>query len=236
MSWLSDMFSGADNPADKAMPYLNNLPDELKPYFQKYMNYGDSAYNAMNPVLSEMTSDPTGYMDKLMASYVPSKSYQLQKDEMSKSAGNTAAAGGMRGSLGDITNEARITDTLMGNDMQSWLKNVMGIQDTGLQGEGHLFDTGFDASMGYANDLGNIRNSQAQLAYQGQAEKDASHNDWLSALIGGLGTVAGGIFGGPIGAAAGGALGGLFGPSGGSGPNPGHNFPDFNKPPNSGWM
>lgn len=235
MSWLTEMFHPT-NPADKAMPYLDQLPDELKQYFQDYMNWGKSAYGTMNPVLSQMTTDPTGYLNKIMGAYEPSRSYQLQKDEMTKSAGNTAAAGGMRGSLGDITNEARITDTLMGNDMQNWLRNVMGLQDTGLQGMGHIFDTGFNANQAYAGDLGNIRGTQAQLAFQGQREANADKGDLFKGLLGALSSIAGGVLGGPLGGAIGSGIGSMFTPKYDYGsPSGKTSFPDFNTPP-GGWM
>jgi hypothetical protein len=240
MSWLTDMFHPT-NPADKAMPYLDALPDELKQYFQKYMNYGDNAYNMMNPVLSQMLTDPGAYMNKLMAGYAPSTQYKLDENAMTKAAANSAAAGGMRGSSQDINNEAKITDRLMGNDMQQWLQNAMRTNDTALQGYGHLFDTGFNANQAYAGDLGNIRGSQAQLAFQGQREANQNKNDFLKALIGaaavfggqGLGGQGGGsIFGGP------GGIGDMFSSMGGynyGSPSGNTYFPDFNTSP-GGWM
>lgn len=190
------MFSPGTNPADKGMPYLNQIPGELKQYYDPYIGYGKSAYDTMNPQLSQMTTDPAAYMDKLMASYEPSKAYQLQKDEMTKAAGNTAAAGGMRGSLSDITGEARITDTLMGNDMQRWLDNALGIQRTGLQGEGNIFSTGYQASSSLADNLSNVLGSQAQLAFQGQREQNQDKNDLMKSLLGMGGGAANWLFGG----------------------------------------
>ena len=212
MGFLSDIFGGGgskkNNPANAAMPYLNQIPDMEKGYYNPFINRGNDAYNQFNPVLNNMTTDPAGFLESMMKGYEPSRGFQLQKDQMLKAAGNTAAAGGMRGSLNDIQDEARITDMLMGNDMQQWLKNVMGIQDTGLQGQQHLYDTGFNATQNLTGDLSNVLGTQAQLAFQGQREKNKSNSDMWSGLGKLAGAGIGAYFGGPWGAAAGANIGG----------------------------
>ena len=208
MSWLSNVFN-PPNPANAGMGYLNQIPGQVGPYYQPYIGYGRNAYDLMNPVLSQMTSDPAGYMKKLMAGYAPSTQYQMDEAAMTKAAGNSAAAGGMRGSSQDINNQAQITDRLMGQDMQQWLNNAMGVQDQGLAGEGHLFDTGFEASKGYADTLANVLGSQSQLAFQGQREKNLDNQDLFSGLIKALGG-AGGLLGGGGGAGLGGDLSSLY--------------------------
>ena len=208
MSWLSDFFKGGKNPADAAMPYLNQIPGMEKGYYDPYIQRGNEAYNAANPQFSAMGTDPAAFLEKLMGKYEPSRGYQLQRDEALKAAGNTAAAGGMRGSLNDISNEARITDTLMGNDMQQWLKNVLGIQTEGLGGLQHTADQGYNASTGLAGDLSNVLGTQAGLAFQGQANQNKSRSDLLSGIMQALGGIAG--FGLPGGGTIGGNIAGKF--------------------------
>lgn len=204
MSWLSDFFKGGKNPADAAMPYLDQIPGMEKKYYDPFIAHGNEAYNTLNPQISKMGSDPTGFLEGLMKNYEPSRGFQLKRDEMLKAAGNTAAAGGMRGSLSDISNESRISDVLMGDDMQQWLQNVMGIQQGGLQGLSHLFDTGYDASKSLAGDLSNVMGTKAGLAFQGQTNQNQSRSDLLSGLMKVLGGVAG--FGLPGGGTIGGSI------------------------------
>jgi hypothetical protein len=196
------------NPADAAMPYLDMARQGYDPYVQQ----GQEAYGKLNPLFSQMGQDPAAYLEKLMGGYQQSPAYQKQFEEMSRAAGNTAAAGGMRGSLSDIQNEADISRSLMGQDMQQWLQNVLGIQGTGLQGLGNFYEKGYGAT----SDIGNILNSQGSLAFQGQAQKNKSMNDLISGLLSAVGTIGGGIFGGPVGGAAGGTLGKLLAGLGGS--------------------
>jgi len=204
MSWLSDFFKGGKNPADAAMPYLNQIPGMEHGAYDPYIQHGNEAYNTLNPELTQMGSDPSAFLEKLMGNYTPSRGYQLKNDEMRRAAGNTAAAGGMRGSLNDITNEARISDTLMGDDMQQWLQNVLGIKKEGLSGLTHQFDTGFDATKGLTGDLSNVLGTQAGLAFQGQANQNQSRGDMLSGIVKALSAVGG--FGLPSGGTVGGSL------------------------------
>jgi hypothetical protein len=129
---------------------------------------------------------------------------------MLKAAGNSAAAGGMRGSSQDIGNEAKITDMLMGQDMQNWLQNVLGIQGTGLKGQQDLYNTGFNATHGLAGDLSNVLGTQAQLAFQGQREENQRQSDRNSGIGSLIGGGIGAFFGGPSGAVAGSNIGGKF--------------------------
>lgn len=191
MSWLSDFFSGGKNPADAAMPYLDKIPGMEHQAYDPYIGYGKDAASILNPQYAAMGKDPVAFLENIMKGYQPSKSYQLKEEEASRAAGNTAAAGGMRGSLSDIKNQARIADSLLGEDMQQWLNNVMGIQKEGMGGLSHLFDTGFDATKGLTGDLANVLGTQASLAFQGQANQNQSRNDLISGLLKALGGVAG---------------------------------------------
>ena len=187
MSWLSNFLSGVsggDNPADAAMPYLNQIPQMAKQYYEPYIGYGKEAYNVLGPQFKEQATNPTGVLEKILSAYQPSRAYQLSRDEVLRMAGNTAAAGGMRGSLGDIKNESRITDALLGQDMQQWLQNVMGLKTQGLSGLQPIFQTGFNASQGLESDLSNVLGTQSQLAFQGQREGNQRKSDLLSALLG----------------------------------------------------
>lgn len=191
MSWLSDFFKGGKNPADAAMPYLNQIPGMEHGAYDPYIQRGNEASNTLTPQFNQMSSDPSAFLESLMKNYQPSRGYQLQNDEMRRSAGNTAAAGGMRGSLNDISNEARISDTLMGNDMQQWLKNVLGIETAGQGGLQHTSDQGFNATQGLTGDLSNVLGTQAGLAFQGQANQNQSRGDMLSGIMKALGAVGG---------------------------------------------
>lgn len=182
------------NPASAAQPYLNQIPGALHEGFDPYIQFGLGAGSNLSSQYQNMAADPTEYYNRMMQGYMPSKAYQEQRDEALRAAGNTAAAGGMRGTQQDIENSSRITNALLGNDMQQWYQNLMGIQGTGLQGQQNLYNTGFGASQGLTGDLSNLYGTQAQLAFQNQAQNNLNNQGLLGAGLGALGAM-GGPFG-----------------------------------------
>lgn len=193
---------GSD-PAEAAMPYLNQAQEQYQPYADQ----GQAAYGQLNPIYGQMTQDPAAYLEKMMQGYQPSHSYQMKEQQLRNAAGNTAAAGGMRGTLNDIQNQAGLTDMLMSDDMQQWLQNVMGINNMGIQGQQGFYNNGYDAN----NNIANILGTKGTLAYQGQANQNQGMSDLISGLVKAGGMAGGMMLGGPAGAMGGGMLGDYFG-------------------------
>ena len=188
---MFDMFM--PNPADKGMDYLNKISPMLHDINDPYIKRGNDQYAGLNDVYGRMGQNPTDFLEQMMKGYAPSRGFQLKRDEASRAAGNSAAAGGMRGTQMDQEGQQRLADSLMGEDMQQWLGNVMGIQGKGLAGQQHFYDQGFDASQGMAGNLANVLGSQAQLGMQGQSYKNQSLSDLLSGLAQ-TGAMAGGAY------------------------------------------
>ena len=212
-AWSAGLLGGSQDPAKAANKELDKIPGMEKGYYDPFIQHGKSSYDVFNPVTSQMTSDPAGFLEKMMQSYAPSRGFNLKKDQMLKAAGNSAAAGGMRGSLGDIENESHITDTLMGDDMQQWLQNVFGIQKEGLNSQQHLYDTGYDASKNLAGDLSNVMGTKGTLGFNSAQQHNKSQSDMMATIMKILGGAAGATMGGPGGAAIGSQVGGSIGSS-----------------------
>jgi hypothetical protein len=212
-----NIFTKQGNPSDAAMPYLNKIPGVLNDTYGDYMKQGQAEYPQLSSEYNSMGSDPAAYLESIMKNYKPSAGYQFKQDQMLKAAGNSAAAGGTRGSINDIQNEGHLTDMLMGDDMQNWLNNVLGIQQQGMGGQQHLYDTGYGATQNYASDLSNLYGTQAQSAYNGVASRNAANQDFLSGLFGTAGGVIGSIYGGSAGGKAGKIAGNNLGRTAGSG-------------------
>jgi len=205
---------GGKDPAHEAGKYLDQIPGVSHGIYDPYVQHGKDAYNTFNPITSSMTTDPAGFLENIMKNYSTSRGFNLKNEQMTKAAGNSAAAGGMRGTLADIGNEAHITDMLMGDDMQQWLQNVMGIQGRGLQSQEHLYDTGYDASKNLGSDLTNVLGSKATLGFNSAQQDKQAHADKIKILMQLLGGAGGFMVGGPGGAAigsqAGGSIGSMF--------------------------
>jgi len=163
---------------------LNKAGPMLKYYLEPYIGQGQQAYGMYTQGINPMATDPTGYINKIMGQYKPSEQYQTAKDEALRTAEHTAAAGGMRGTPMDIASQTSLVNKLLSGDMQDWLKNVMGAQQYGLEGEKGIYGMGYGASRDLASALAAILGSQASLA---QREKEQGQSLF--------GNIAGGLFG-----------------------------------------
>lgn len=217
MSWLSTLFGGDndDNPMDAANKYLNQIPGVAHEGYDPYVNAGQDASGKTKTAYEELINDPTGFINKLMQGYKPSEGYQFQKEQLTKELGNAAAVGGIAGTPQDQMNQGQGVQKLLSADMQQFLKNILGIYNTGLQGEEGIATRGYDASGKLTDALGGALNQQGGLAFQDAQAKNAQNGadrKGIWDIFGkALGAGAGSFFG-PIGTAAGTAVGGkLFG-------------------------
>lgn len=201
---IGGLFSRGGNPAGAAAPWLNQIPGQLHENFDPYIQRGNDQYAGLNSKYGAMSNDPAGFLEQIMQQYKPSRGYQMRRNEGLEAAGNTAAAGGMRGSFGDMKNQYRLADAFMGDDMQQWLQNVMGIQNQGMGGQQNFYNQGYDANKSMAGDMSNYMNTQATNAFQGQAQSNKARQDLIQGILGGAG----------MGLGAYGAMGGFGGGSG----------------------
>jgi len=204
MSMLSNLFGGGrKSPMDAASPYLNQIPGVGHQGYDPYINAGLDASGRTKSKYEELFSDPTAFINKLMEGYKPSEGYQFQKDQLTKELSNTAAAGGVAGTPMDQMNQAEGIQGLLGKDMQQFLQNVLGVFNTGLQGEEGIANRGYDASKNLTDLLGGTLNQQGGLAFQNQQQKNQDRNALWSMFGKALGAGAGGLFGGVNGAKVG---------------------------------
>ena len=171
------------------MPYFQGIPNIAHETFDPYINLGQQAGGVAQGQFGQMAQDPMAFINKIMEGYNPSEGYKFQKDELSRAAANTAAAGGMAGTMQDTENQSKLVQGLLSEDMQNWLNNVLGTQKTGLEGETNMYNTGFNASNAMGSDIMNALGTQGSLAFQGQANKNQSMNDFIKALLGGVGAI-----------------------------------------------
>lgn len=194
MSFFGDLtgglFGGGGNPADAAMPYINQIPGELKKYLQPYVDRGNQAYDFLNPLFSQMASDPAGYLKGIESQYSESPDFIRRRDEAEQAARTASAAGGMLGTPDQLKQASQIADSLQGQDMQQWLQNVMGLQGRGISGESGFEQQGYGASSNLAQALASVLAQQGNLAFQRQQQEDQSASD----LFGGIAGLAGAIF------------------------------------------
>jgi hypothetical protein len=208
MGILDSIFGGGhkNNPMDAANKYLNQIPGIAHEGYDPYVEAGMDASGRTKTAYEHLMDDPSGFINKIMEGYHPSEGYQFQKDELTKTLGNTAASGGVAGTPQDQMNQGKGVQQLLSGDMQQFLQNILGAYKTGLEGEQGIANRGYDASGKLTDTLGSALNQQGGLAFQGVQQKNQNRNDLWSMFGKALGAGAGFALGGPAGALAGGGL------------------------------
>lgn len=212
MSILDKLFGPKKDPMKEAGQYLNQIPGVGHDAYDPYISMGQNAGSNIQSEFERLLSDPTAFINKLMEGYKPSEGYQFQRDELQKLMGNNSAAGGVAGTPYDTNQQGEQIQGLLSKDMQQYLENALGVYGKGLTGEQGLFDTGFNASKGLGDLLGNNLAAEGGLAFQGAQQNNADRTGLISLLAKALGTGIGAFSGGLKGAESGGKLAGsLFG-------------------------
>ena len=194
MSWLDDATDmigvtdtdGYNNPASAGQAYLDKIPGYVDQYMQPYINMGQTAGGIAQEQYAKMASDPTGYYNDIYATYEPSDYYAYQSDQLAKTQGNTAAAGGFSGTYNDQNAQMETQNALMNQDWDKYLNQVLGIQGGGLEGEQKMYQTGFGASSEALKGLTGYANSSAGLGYkstQNQNAYDAQQQQQQNSMI-----------------------------------------------------
>lgn len=109
------------------MPDLyQNMPDL---YNNPNANYSDATSQYAN-----MTNNPMEFVDEIMRGYEPSRGYNFKEKRMRDAMRGTAAAGGFAGTEVDREDQANLVREMLGQDMQQFLTNILGVQSQGASG------------------------------------------------------------------------------------------------------
>lgn len=165
------------NPADAALPYLEKIPGAVGPYLEPYVQSGREAEEFTNPYYESMASDPGAFIDALMKGYKPSEGYRFKQGQLERAMRNESAAGGFIGTPYAQQQQAELVQGLLGQDMQQFLNNLLGVQATGMSGYEGRTRRGFEAASDLANIYGSNLGQMAGLRYQGGAQQNQNIRD-----------------------------------------------------------
>ena len=193
--------------ASKAEPYLNQIPGVAHQYLDPYIQQGQQAGAQLPSHYDRLMNDPAGYLNEMLSGYKASEGYNNKSKNLLNTARNAAASGGFSGTEFDQNNQASLVNSLMSEDMQQYLENLMGIHGQGLAGNQGLAQRGYEASGDLGSALGQNLQTQGGLAFEDQNNSLNRGSALLNAIITAAGTAAGG----PAGGAGAAALIKLFG-------------------------
>lgn len=180
----SAIFSGENykNPSDASMDFLKNIPKEILPYLQPYIEGGKNAMGQAMGQYGKLINNPGQTVNEMGSSYHQSPGYNFAVDQATKAANNASAAGGMAGSPQEQQQLAGTVTGLANQDYYNYLSNVLGQYDLGLGGLGKTAELGSQAAENYGTDIGNADLSEAMMKYRGTQEQN-QQNSGIGGMI-----------------------------------------------------
>jgi hypothetical protein len=179
--------------------------DQGAPYQQAsdtYGNYLNKATGALNPYQLngqqgmqqfqgwlQQQANPSQFINNLMSHYQQSPMAQYQQQQAIRAANNSGSATGLAGSSAMNQQVQQNASNISSQDMQTWLQNVLGINQQYGQGQSQLMGQGFNAGNALAQLYGRGGENMGQLALGQQAGENGNMSNLFSG-IGQLGMAA----------------------------------------------
>ncbi len=198
--------------AGKAMPFLNQMPGQISPYYQPYVDSGHQALGQYQGQVGQLTgmlpglqnqyqglmNNPQDIISRLGGTYHQSPGYQFNLNQGEEAINNAAAAGGMAGSPQHQYQAGQLASNFANQDYNQYMDRIMGLFGQGLQGSQGLYgaglqglqglnEQGYGASTGLAGDLASILSNKANLGYAGQNNQNQMSGNLLGQLMSLLG-------------------------------------------------
>lgn len=192
MSWLSNLFKGGmggKNPADAAMPYLNQIPGQTNQYYQPFFDAGKGALNPLQDEYTKLLSDPGGWMNKIGEGYQQSPGFKSAMEQAMQAGGHAAAAGGMAGTPQHSFQDMKMATDLSNQDYNNYMQNALGLYGQGLTGEQGMAGMGQQAGQSMADMIAQTLAQQGNLAFQGQAQQNKNKGDMWGNIFKGAGAL-----------------------------------------------
>lgn len=169
-----------DDPSNDANDDLSQIPGQVSPYYQPYINAGNQAlqglggqiagllgnYGELQGTYGSMLSNPGNYLNTLGAGYQESPGYEWQLDQGQQAVTNAAASGGYVGTPQEQQYMATMTEGIANQDYYNWLDHTLKILGGGLKGAQHMYDTGFGGAQGLTQLGYKASNSMAETIAQ----------------------------------------------------------------------
>jgi len=184
---LFNMF-GKRNPARRAGRDLAQIQGYGREAYNPFIQQGQQANQYLSPLYQQQATNPFGQYNEIMNQYQPSAGYQYKQNKLQDFAHNTAASGGYLGTDYDVKERNEMISALLGEDMQQFLSNILGIQGAGQAGLEGQANRGFQAAGGLADFLGTAGSQQAGANYMKRLHGNESMQSGLgqlASLIGG---------------------------------------------------
>ena len=175
------------NPANAAMPFLNQIPGATSPYLSPYFEAGTRALPTAEYQYNNLIGNPGGKLNEIGQQFHESPGFQFALQRALQGSGHEAGLGGMFGSPQHEEENMKLATNLANQDYYNWLSPAVGLYEKGVSGEHELATGGQRAGTSIADMISQTLAQQGNLAFQGQRQKNQNTNDLISTLLKGGG-------------------------------------------------
>ena len=177
-----NLFGDYTNPGDAASGYLGQIQSQISPYYQPYINSGLGAMGSLEDQYKQLLSDPTAIMNMIGSNFQASPGYQYNVDQATSAANQAAAAGGMAGSPAEQAALANQVSGMASQDYNNYMKEGLGLYNTGLDVAGGINQMGYNASNQMAQSLVQMLLAQAKAAAMSAKSSNAQSGGMFGAV------------------------------------------------------
>lgn len=171
------------------IPGINQATQQAIGYVSPYQQIGTQATGDLYSHLQGM-QDPQGYLSKILGGYTESPWAKTEAKAGTDALMNQQAALGLTGSGQEAKDVMSFNQGLASKDMQNYLNNILGINQSYLGGMRGLSGMGLQAGMGMGREQMQGAEDVAEMqAAKAKADAEAAKNkqSWWGAALGGLG-------------------------------------------------
>lgn len=195
MSFWDSLFGGkSSNPANAAMPYLNQIPGMTMPFMQPWFNAGAGALPGLQDQYGQLTNDPSKRLNEIGQGYKESPGLQFAIKKAMDAQGRAAAAGGMAGSPQHQEYNTELATNYANQDYNNYMNNALGLYKSGLGGQQGLAQMGQQSGQSIADMISQLLATQGAYAAGGQGAQNQQRSSLFGNLFSALGAFPG-IFG-----------------------------------------
>lgn len=181
------LYPSYQNPANSAMPYLNQIGNKADSGYSPYMQAGTGALNQYYNTSSNLAT-PQGAANNyntIASGYSTSPYAQYQDQNALQSANQAGAASGMAGTPSEQVALANQVSQINSADENQYINTILGTQNQGLNNLGNTAQMGLQATNSDIDDWIKQFMAQAGLSYAGQMNQNGANKQpsFMSSLI-----------------------------------------------------
>lgn len=193
MAYNSDMFKGGLSSILSGI--LGNSGNSYNKYMNEIQKYHNQAQNAQQPYINAGTQgldnyqnwlntqkDPAAFVNNLTSNYQQNPYTSYLQGQAQNAGINAGSKNGTMGSSALMQQMQQNSANIGQQGMDSWLKNVLGINTQYGEGQNNLMQGGHNAANTSSALYSNFGNNMGEAAYEKQNANQYDRNNTMAGL------------------------------------------------------